>query len=106
MKEFLPYGAFLLSAVSVGISAWVAVRAARWRADEAVAAMSKRVRDAEARADLIEHRVDDLEEKVRELPTKADFTRLEGQIQRTCAIADRTEASVTRIEGYLMDRRP
>ncbi len=106
MREFLPYAAFTVSVIACAISAGVAVRAGRWRNAEGHAALVRRVGDLESGARLVGQRLDDLEEDVRNLPTKADFTRLEGEIKTTCAIADRTEKSVVRIESFLMERRP
>lgn len=106
MKEFLPYAAFLVSVVACAISGGVAIRAGRWRNAEGHAALVGRVNRLEGEAQLVARRLTDLEEDVRNLPTKADFTRLEGEIKTTCAIADRTEKSVTRIEDFLLERRP
>jgi hypothetical protein len=106
VTEFLPYAAFGLSAVATGISAFVAIRAGRWRNAEGHAALVGRVGALESGARLVAQRLDALEQDVGELPTKADFTRLEGEIKTTCAIAERTEKSVTRIEDFLLERRP
>lgn len=106
MKEFLPYAALAVSVVACLVSILTFIRVGRWRLDEAQAALAGRVRDLESKTELMEQKVQALEEDVQNLPTRADFARLEGEIKTTCKIADRTEQSVKRIEGFLMERRP
>lgn len=100
MKEFLPYASFGLSVVATSIAAWVAVRAARWRNAEGHAALVNRVGKLESDAKLTERRLEEIEEDVRNLPTKADFARLEGEVKTTCKIGERVEVAVLRLEDY------
>ena len=102
MRELLPYFALLIAVISCGISAWTAVRAARWRNGEAHSALVGRVGSLERNGELRDQRIKTLEEDIAALPTKADFTRLEGEIKTTCAIADRTERAVLRLENHIL----
>lgn len=54
------------------------------------------------RVDRVESRLDSLEPQIKDLPTKADMATVEGKISRVCEIADRTEKSCNRIEGYFI----
>lgn len=105
LQAFLPYLSVLVSLCAVGISLWVAVRAGRWRDSEAAKALVERVAAVERLVGLHAQRLEQIEEDIAGLPTKADFARLEGEIVSTCKIADRTERAVLRLEGFLMEGR-
>lgn len=103
MKEYLPYMAFLVSVIACALSAWTVVRAGRWRESDSAKELMRRVGVTERTIDLHAQRLGQIEEDIAALPTKADFARLEGEIQTTCKIADRTERAVGRLEGFLME---
>lgn len=102
MKEFLPYLSVLISLVAVGIALVVAVRAGKWRDSDAAKALEGRIGTVEKASGLHAQRLEQIEDDIAALPTKADFARLEGEIVSTCRIADRTEQAVLRLEDYMM----
>lgn len=102
MIDLLPYVSVLVSLIAVAISLWVAIRASRWRDSEAAKALVDRVTAVEGAVKLHAQRLEQIEEDIAGLPTKADFARLEGEIVSTCRIADRTEQAVLRLEDYMM----
>lgn len=103
LQALLPYLSVLVSLCAVGISLWVAVRAGRWRDSEAAKALVERVASVERLVGLHAQRLGQIEEDIAGLPTKADFARLEGEINTTCKIADRTERAVVRLEDWLRE---
>ncbi len=82
-----------------------AIRAGKWRESDAAKAIVTRVDRLENRADLTEQKVAAIETDLAQLPTKADLTRLEGEINKVEAIAERTERGVRRIEDFFMERK-
>lgn len=102
MRELLPYFSLAIAVIACCISGWVAIRAGRWRDSEAAQALLARLGAVEKSAGLHEQRLEQIEEDIAGLPTKADFARLEGEIVSTCRIADRTEQAVLRLEDYMM----
>ena len=102
MREFLPYLSVLISLIAVAIALVVAVRAGQWRDSEAAKALMGRIVAVESKTDLHAQRLEQIEEDISTLPTKADFARLEGEIISTCRIADRTEKAVLRLEDYMI----
>jgi hypothetical protein len=102
----LPYFALAVSVIACALSAWTAVRAGRWRESDSAKDLMRRVDATERKGELHGQRLDQIEEDILGLPTKADFARLEGEVTTTCKIADRTERAVARLEGFLMERKP
>lgn len=102
MREFLPYLSVLISLVAVAIALVVAIRAGQWRDSEAAKALLGRISAVENATGLHAQRLEQIEEDISTLPTKADFARLEGEIVSTCRIADRTEKAVLRLEDYMI----
>lgn len=102
LQAFLPYLSVMVSLCAVGISLWVAVRAGRWRDSEAAKALVERVGAVERLVGLHAQRLEQIEEDIAGLPTKADFARLEGEIVSTGRITERTEQAVLRLEDYMM----
>lgn len=100
MRELLPYFSLAIAVIACGISTWTAVRAGRWRDSEAAKALVDRIVSVETTTGLHAQRIDQLEEDIKDLPTKADFARLEGEVNTTCRIADRTEKAVLRLEDW------
>lgn len=102
MNDLLPYFAVALSVAALILNALTFLRAGRWRDSEGAKALVERITGVERTADLHEQRIAQIEADVVGLPTKADFTRLEGEIKTTCAIADRTERAVLRLEDHIL----
>lgn len=102
MRELLPYFSLAIAVIACCISGWVAIRAGRWRDSEAAKALVDRLGAVERTSGLHAQRLEQIEEDIAGLPTKADFARLEGEIVSTCRIADRTEQAVLRLEDYMM----
>ncbi len=100
MRELLPYFSLAIAVVACCISAWTAVRAGRWRDSEAAKALVDRIASVETKAGLHAQRIEQLEEDIKDLPSKADFARIEGRVDTTCRIADRTEKAVLRLEDW------
>lgn len=105
LRELLPYLALLVSVIACFISGWVAIRAGRWRDSEAAKLIVDRIIEVERTSGLHAQRLEQIEDDIATLPTKADFARLEGEIVSTCRIADRTEKAVLRLEDYMMKDR-
>lgn len=91
--------------IAAGCAVLAARRAGRWRDSDAAQALLRRIEKVEGRSDLHEQRLNAIEEEIDALPTKADIARVEGAIERTCAIADRTEGAVIRLQEFLMQGR-
>lgn len=102
MREMLPYAALAVSVIACAISAWTAIRAGRWRNSEAHAALVGKVDRIDREQGRLKDRVKVIEDDLAALPTKADMARLEGEIIKVCAIADRTELAVNRLQEFLM----
>lgn len=100
MREMLPYFALLISVISCAIATWTAVRAGRWRDSEAAKALVDRISSVERTSGLHAQRIEQIEEDIEGLPTKADFARLEGEVKTTCKIGERVEKAVLRLEDY------
>lgn len=95
----------ICAVIAAGCAILAARRAGRWRDSDAAQALLKRIENTERAVDLHEQRLDRIEAEIDELPTKADVARLEGVIGRTCAIAERTEGAVIRLQEFLMEGR-
>lgn len=100
--QFVSAGCALVAAACAILAAH---RAGKWRATEAAQKLVAKVGTIENDMKLHAQRLDQLENDVKDLPTRADIARVEGAIDRTCAIADRTEAAVNRLQDYLMHER-
>ena len=79
-----------------------AVRAGNWRKTEEAQNLLGRVGKAEADIVALGGRVDGLDSRIHDMPTKAELAVLEGEIDTVKQIGERTEKAVARIEGFLM----
>lgn len=100
MTGLLPYFSLAIAVIACGLSAWTAVRAGRWRDSDAAKALDARLVKVESDTGLHAQKIGQIEEDIAALPTKADFARLEGEVNTTCRIADRTEKAVLRLEDW------
>ncbi|NBB51487.1 hypothetical protein GVN24_24690 [Rhizobium sp. CRIBSB] len=96
MIQLIPYLSLAVAVAAVTISAWVAVRAARWRDLEALSNLVTRI-------DGAEDRISRLETSHAELATKADLAGLKGELHAVCKQIDqRVVPGLDRIEGYFL----
>lgn len=104
MKQFLEYWPILLVAAQVLLAAlilWVEARTTR-KVDQAVAPVKGELGDVERRVGKLEIRLEDAEGDIKNLPTKADLARVEGEVKGAHQEAAAANAGIKRIEGYFI----
>ncbi|HVY32842.1 MAG TPA: DUF2730 family protein [Caulobacteraceae bacterium] len=114
--QILTAFAALAAVISALCAVYVALRTGKWRETDDGKALYDRLGKAERwqdsepgkqmvkRVDHAHERIQALEIRMEDLPTREDIARLEGEVAKVAAIGARTENAVERIEGYMMER--
>lgn len=108
MNETLPYWALAVSVLICLTGVYVAWRAGKWRDSDEARALHQRV-------ERTERRLDQHELKLKDLPTKADFEALRGEVRSVESGVraelrgvekqlDGVDQGIQRVEGFLMER--
>lgn len=116
LPEILQFVSATAAISAAGCAILAARRAGQWRESDAAQQLLGRVAAVEVKASdnaqaivRVERetalKLQAIREEIEDLPTKADIARVQGAIDRTCAIADRTESAVTRLNDYLLNER-
>lgn len=111
--EYIPIAGQLISLALNVLLAW-AVWTIRQLAKEQIAAEREKTRAQFDRVDgdvtaidrrvsKVEGRMDEAEDDIRALPTKADLARLEGEVKLVGAQVEGVSAGISRVEGYMME---
>lgn len=116
IPEILQLVSVACAIVAAGCAILAARRAGRWRDSDAAQQLLTRVGAVETKAKenaaairAVERettlKFDAIKDEIDGLATKADAAKLQGAIDRVCAIADRTEQTVNRVNDFLMHER-
>jgi hypothetical protein len=86
----------ICAVISTGCAVFVAFRTGRWRETDDAKVIAARFQKIEGRLDIIET-------KQLELPSKADLAKLEGSINLVKELVERSERGIDRIESYMLN---